>query len=90
LNEVAKLGMNFETFFAALTRFERFTTDQFRPPLSTSMSPVCLAVVMASRAACRLLLRKHSPYNGPTRSGDIQTLATALQQFIRVKFGIFC
>jgi hypothetical protein len=42
---------------------------------------------MASRAPCRLL-PKLSPYIGPTRSGDIQTLAIALQQLIRIKYGL--
>jgi hypothetical protein len=49
------------------------------------VSTVCLAVVMASPAPCRLL-PKLSPYIGPTRSGDIQTLAIALQQLIRIKY----
>ena len=40
---------------------------------------------MASRAPCRLL-PKLSPYIGPTRSGDIQTLAIALQQLIRIEY----
>src|SRR5438477_6381897 len=42
---------------------------------------------MASQARCHVPLRKHSPYIGPTGSGDIQSLAIALQQFISRKYG---
>jgi len=82
--------MNFETVLRCLGRLEHLQRTTSDLLLSTSVSPVCLPVVMASRARCRVPLRKHSPYIGPIRCGDIQTLAIALQQFIRVKYGAFC
>ena len=78
--------MNFETALRCLDRLEHLQRTTSDLLLSTSVSPVCLPVVMTSRARCRVPLRKHSPYIGPTRSGDIQTLAIALQQLL--EYGI--
>jgi hypothetical protein len=82
--------MNVETVLRYILSASNIYDGLVRISAVTSVSPICLGVVMASRTRCRAPLRKHRPYIGPTDLAIFRPMAIALQQFIGVEYGTLC